>query len=117
MTTLVRQGTLFGDPPKSVNTAYEKIVHILANHEEARGNDRLLIYLVWTICDGGDVILQSGDPERIKKWLLSDAATSPETIRRTRQAIQEHGMYRPNEHVYRARHKKAEEYRSFFGND
>lgn len=117
MTTIARQGSLFGEPPKSINTAYEKVVHILANHEEARGNDKLLIYLVWTICDGGDEILRSGDVERIKKWLLSDATTSPETIRRTRQAIQEHGLYRPNKYIYQARHQKAKKYRRFFGND
>lgn len=117
MKPIARQSSLFGDPPKSVNTAYEKVIHILAHHEEARGNDKLLIYLVWTLCDGGEEVLQSGDPERIKKWLLSNRATSPETIRRTRQAIQEHGKYRPNKHVYEARHEKAKEYRSFFGND
>jgi hypothetical protein len=115
--TIATQRSLFGDPPRSVNRAYDKVVHVLANYPEARGNDKLLIWLVWTVCEGGDEVFQSGSQESIERWLLSDAASHPETIRRTRQAIQEHGMYRPNEHVYRARQEKAEEYRRFFGAD
>lgn len=117
MITIARQPSLFGDPPKSVNRAYEKVTHVLIRYPEARGNDKLLIWLVWTVCDGGEEVFQSGDPETIRRWLLSDAASTPETIRRTRQAIQEHGDYLPNRHVYQARHEKAEEYRRFFGAD
>jgi hypothetical protein len=117
MTTIARQGTLFGDPPRSVNKVREKVKHILANHPAARGDDKLLIWLVWTLCDGGEEVFRSGDLERIKRWLLSDAASTPETIRRTRQDIQKHGEYLPPEPVYQARHEKAEEYRCFFGKD
>ena len=115
--TIVKQHTLFGDPPRSVNKVYEKVIHVLTNYPTARGNDKELIWRVWTIFDGADEILPDDVRERFERWLLSDAATTPETIRRTRQAVQEQGLYRPNQHVYQARHEKAEEYRRFFGND
>lgn len=116
MGIIAHQGSLFGEPPQSANKAKEKVEHVLSLYPYTRGNDMELFLQIWTIFDGLSEVLSAEDYKRFVEWFRS-VATTPETMRRARQGMQEHGQYLPPESVYQARHKMAEEYRRYFGND
>lgn len=63
----------------------KKVAYILENYPESRNNDTLLIKLYWEIFDQVKTI---NDVMR---------ASSPETIRRCRQRLNEEGLYLPTD--------------------
>ena len=78
---------------------YLKILHLLQEYEELRNSDKMLIWKVWV--DGGFVKY-----ENITYPAFMEAP-SVETIRRTRQKVQEeHPELQANEKIVRARRMK-----------
>lgn len=80
----------------------KQVERILSQYPETRGNDRLLILRVWET-------LGLGFSQSQRKLFLSARVPSPETIRRTRQKLQEAGKYRPDEGTVNQRKKLANE--------
>lgn len=84
-------------------TTKETVENVLQKQPETRDNDRLLIMKVWE--EQGLVLT----PEQ--KHIFKNIA-SPETIRRTRQLLQESGEYEASEKVSSARQGLEAETRS-----
>lgn len=76
--------------------------YILAHYPEARRNDKFLILTYWELVDKIFI------PPNIKRLIIAKA-TSPETIRRTRQKIQAQGEYLPDRETLekRAKYRKV----------
>lgn len=71
-------------------TIKNNVEQIFLQHEKARSNDKLLMLLYWKNIDKIDMTSESSFVER---------ATTPESIRRARQLIQEEGLLLPSEDV------------------
>ena len=84
-------------------TTKETVEKVLSEKPETRDNDRLLIMNVWE--EQGLVLT----PEQ--KHVFKNIASS-ETIRRTRQLLQEGGEYEASENVSKARQALEVETRS-----
>jgi len=82
------------------------IKDILKDNPDTRGDDIELIIKVW---ERQGLVLTDG-----QKYLLRKVY-SPETIRRTRQKIQEFGLYRPEDGKLNQRSFLDDEYRKNFG--
>ena len=89
-------------------TTKETVEKVLSERPETRDNDRLLIMKVWE--EQGLVLT----PEQ--KHIFKNIA-SPETIRRTRQLLQEGGEYEASEKVSSARQGLEAETRSNIKNN
>lgn len=74
---------------------------ILSRYPETRDNDMLLMIRVWE---------QAGHrfPTELREAFISGVMASPETIRRTRQKVQETGRYRATEATQQARAEKQQ---------
>lgn len=70
-------------------TVRENVDKILEEFEEARNDDRYLLILYWKKIDRL--------PLPWIPWDVIQGLTSPETIRRMRQKIQEDGRFRPTD--------------------
>jgi len=79
-------------------TTSQLIEKVLAQNESARGNDRLLIIAVWE--------MQGFYLSDTQKAKIMDIA-SPESIRRTRQKLNERGKYLPVEPIRKIRRFKG----------
>lgn len=75
---------------------------VLRDQERPRANDKLLQLLVWK--RQGLILAQEQE-----KLFLSEQIADPETIRRTRQKLNEQGRYLPSKEVQEARKELAEE--------
>ena len=84
-------------------TTSQLIEKVLAQNESARGNDRLLIIAVWE--------MQGFYLSDAQKAKIMDIA-SPESIRRTRQKLNEQGKYLPVEPILKIRRLKATKFSS-----
>lgn len=73
-----------------IKNMYARIHKKLGDSVALRSNDRLLCLEIWR--DEGLIL----SPEQQRKFLRVSA---PETIRRTRQKVQEDGYFRPSERV------------------
>lgn len=82
---------------------------VLADDPKCRDDDMYLCLQVWAF---QGVRLSKDAKARLLKY-----AIHPETIRRFRQKIQEHGRWPASLEVGRARRRSAEEHRTMFGND
>ncbi len=82
-----------------ITTTYNKIYAKLRDNFVLRGNDRLLQLSIWR--DEGLILT----PEQERKFM---SITAPETIRRTRQKVQEDGHFPAATNVREAR--KENEY-------
>ena len=67
---------------------------ILKSNPETRGDDKKLILKVWEF---------QGLKLTPQQKIMFDKVMSPETIRRSRQKIQQIGFYRPIPEIYQAR--------------
>ena len=69
------------------NEVKQRVKRILENNKNARDCDRLLISIMWTV----DIffIEDKKDSSDVLKFLVDGKLTSPETIRRCRQRLQE----------------------------
>lgn len=76
----------------------------LKYHPETRTDDKLLILQVWERCGFHLSVNQ-------RKAFLGKELPSTETIRRTRQRLQQEGKYLPPQPVQEARQQKAEQIR------
>lgn len=74
----------------------DKVERVLSQKPETRDNDKLLMLYVWQI-EG----LNLSDSQ-LKKW---KEVSSPESIRRMRQKMQEEGKYRASEEVEQKRYE------------
>lgn len=81
----------------------DKVERILSQKPETRDNDKLLMLYVWQI-EG----LNLSDSQ-LKKW---KEVSSPESIRRMRQKMQEEGKYRASEEVEQKRYELYEQTRN-----
>jgi len=72
------------------------VERILELKPEARDDDRLLMLYVWQI---QGLHFSEGQLKAFKK------ASSPESIRRTRQKLQEEGKFKPSEEVEEKRYE------------
>lgn len=84
--------------------ADDLIMGILENNPIARGSDIELVLAVWA---AQGVELDSFQLQTIR------LAMSPETIRRTRQKLNEKGLYLPSETIQSGRRKLQEEHRTY----
>lgn len=84
---------------------HKTVEDILKAYPDTRGNDKLLILKVW---EDYNLILT---PYQRQKF-MSKELPSTETIRRTRQKLQECGRYMPVKEVQVARQQLAEETRN-----
>lgn len=82
----------------------DKIEKILNDVPVSRSNDKLLMLMVWE-AEG----LPMGDV--FKRIFLSKQVSSPETIRRVRQKLQEQGKYQAADAVKEARKELEQETR------
>ncbi len=78
---------------------------ILKDYPDTRSDDKELILRAW---EAQGLVLSPEQEETFKKCI------STETIRRTRQKIQEEGQYRPEDKVFQKRQKLEQETRQFF---
>lgn len=78
----------------------DRVERLLRDEPETRESDLLLIFRVWE--QDGQVI-----PAELKQAVTSGRVSSFETIRRTRQKLQENGAYKATEPTRRARAYKA----------
>lgn len=67
----------------------EKVAYLLKNFEDARNSDTFLVLKYWQVVDGRGAILLNDDEIPYYCGILQ----SPETIRRTRQKLQEIGLF------------------------
>lgn len=74
------------------------IEHILSNYPEARDSDRYLILKVW---EAYGLYLSEAQKDKFM------SCPSTESIRRTRQKLQERGKYKASERVARQRRIKS----------
>jgi hypothetical protein len=74
----------------------DKVERVLSLKPETRDNDKLLMLYVWQI-EGLNL-----SENQLKKW---KEVSSPESIRRMRQKMQEDGMYRASEKVEEQRYQ------------
>tara|TARA_R110002126_G_scaffold205608_1_gene352924 strand:+ start:843 stop:1148 length:306 start_codon:yes stop_codon:yes gene_type:complete len=81
-----------------------KVTHFLQKHPSLRDNDRRLIANVW----GAEGITGNMRVEHFFERFITDDLSSPESIRRCRQKVQEEHKELRGE-AYAKRHKKAEE--------
>ena len=81
----------------------DHVKQILSNHPETRDSDRKLILKVWQ-AEGLELT-----PEQRAKFM---DCSSPETIRRIRQKLQEYNYYPASKQVNEQRFKKFKEARS-----
>lgn len=66
-------------------------------YPETRNDDKKLILAVW--------YLQDNNYDKNFRHFFQTKAKSPETIRRTRQRLQEQGLYRSNEKIEQYRYE------------
>jgi len=89
----------------------EKLNHMVVE------DDLLLIFLMWKE-DGLEKVLSTGDPGAWVIWFMS-RATSPESIRRSRQSLTSSDKGPPeiwvSEEITETRKKRAEEWREHWG--
>lgn len=90
-----------------LKSAESLVRDILKNNPATRNSDFDLLFAVWK--ESG-VELTTYQTEMIRK------SFSPETIRRTRQKIQENGEYLPSERVLNGRSKLQQQHREFHKN-
>lgn len=81
----------------------DKVARVLSQKPETRDNDKLLMLYVWQI-EG--LHLSDSQLEKFKN------ASSPESIRRMRQKMQEEGQYRASEAVEQKRYELYEQTRN-----
>lgn len=88
---------------KRYPTVEDRVIYILERYPEARNDDLYLIILYWRYFDELGKYIRFVPYEVIKK------ATRPETIRRTRQYVQNTlGLYPPTRESVIKRRKRAE---------
>jgi len=90
---------------QQIKNAEGLVKEILASYPETRSDDKKLILKVW---EAQGLILT---PEQKN---LFKTCFSTETIRRTRQKIQEEGQFEATDEVKHARKKKEKEMHAFF---
>ena len=73
-----------------------KVLAAVAAHPKAAKDDKLLISLIWMDEGWDDDLLLIHNLKRV---------SSPETIRRTRQRLQQEGLIKPTEKTIEARYK------------
>jgi len=81
----------------------DKVARILAQKPETRDNDKLLMLYVWQI-EGLNL-----SESQLKKW---KEVSSPESIRRMRQKLQEDGQYLASPEVEEHRYQMYTETRN-----
>lgn len=91
----------FADFLRKVKPRVDKLLEL---HARARDDDKFL-YLLYmrTYCEAGKLHGENFDD--FAKWVMGDEVPPPETVRRTRQKIQEEGRWRGEK--YEARQRKA----------
>lgn len=80
------------------------VIRALETWPATRSNDRKLILAVWW--------LQDNNYDKHFPQFFMDKAAHPETIRRYRQKLQEHGKYLGSKQATEARYKKFESVRA-----
>lgn len=85
------------------------VEHILKGSTRARNDDRYLLVEVWQKYG-------LGLDERQVAMILGSKLPSPETVRRYRQKLQQHGKYPAYAPVAEARREKANSYRKAIPN-
>ena len=103
-----KEKNLFGDMvdhviPQQVRDLVEKV---LRDFPQTRNDDMLLYSKVWEL-QGIRM-----DFDQFRKQ-----AMKAETIGRHKRQLQERGHYRANTEVEKAKHEKAEQFRTYYGND
>lgn len=63
---------------KSMKSIRDRVINLLENYPKARNSDKYLQYKYWTIWD---------EVQTMDQWL--EKATDPETLRRSRQLVQD----------------------------
>lgn len=91
-----------------IKNMYSRIHKKLGDNAILRDNDRLLCLEIWR--EEGLILT----PEQQRKYL---SVSSPETIRRTRQKVQEDGYFRPSERVQTIRKELEYQVKSEVMND
>lgn len=92
------------DQLKSVRSRVEEV---LSAFPEARNDDKVLLKVYYALFHGIDI------PDEF----FALGVPGPETIRRTRQSLQERGMYPPTEEAIAIRRGREEAYRVFYGEE
>ncbi len=105
-----QQIDLFGGvhPPQDM-TIQDQVAYVLDQHPETRDDDMALLFWYWKEWDGLYDALCPTDEwlMRFKRFLLEDA-TSPETIRRRRQEVQnDRNRLRPSDAEAKYREKRS----------
>ena len=90
--------------PSSFRNAEEIVSQVMNDFPETRSSDKKLIIKVWEI--QGFYLTE----EQIKKLFK---CLSSETIRRTRQKLNEKGMFLPSPQTWNKRHELAENHRNY----
>lgn len=86
----------------SFNYTNQTVARILATDYASRNDDKRLILKVWQELG---LVLTLEQHE----LFMSKRIPSPETIRRTRQKLQEEGKFKATETVFNARHELADQ--------
>jgi hypothetical protein len=82
-------------------TVRQNVEAILSGSIKARNNDKHLMMIYWKVIDGIDF--------NKFQYEFAEKATSPESIRRSRQLIQEEGLFPPTvETAKKRRGREAE---------
>lgn len=86
-----------------IKNAEALVKMILRDNPETRGDDLKLLLKVWEF---------QGLKFNEKQKYMFTRVMNPETIRRTRQKIQELGLYRPTPEIYQARLDAGERFKA-----
>jgi hypothetical protein len=86
----------------SFNYTNQEVARILATDYKSRNDDKRLMLRVWQ--EEG-----LGLTDRQREMFMSDKISSPETIRRTRQKLQEEGKFKAAKEVFNARRLLADQ--------